>query len=139
MANNYQPHGLQTQTGFPPDMNLGESQASGVSSQSAQRSSLASTSSAHSQGAEIPEADEDTVDAASFTNQPSIFDLQPQPGKIIAPKLRPRTISESSAGSGGGRDRHPSGPGNKGKTANNNKDGLVSIFHCCKLNSTQTL
>lgn len=138
MANNYQPHGLQTQTGFPPDMNLGESQASGVSSQSAQRSSLASTSSAHSQGAEIPEA-EDTVDAASFTNQPSIFDLQPQPGKIIAPKLRPRTISESSAGSGGGRDRHPSGPGNKGKTANNNKDGLVSIFHCCKLNSTQTL
>ncbi|KAH3710874.1 hypothetical protein DPMN_070370 [Dreissena polymorpha] len=98
-------------TGFPQDVNLGESQNSAITSQSNQsekRSSIASNSSISQ------EEQEDTVDAQNpgnfYLHQPSIFDLQPAQTRIIAPKLRPRTISESSNGSGGGgRDRHPSG------------------------------
>ncbi|KAH3710785.1 hypothetical protein DPMN_070280 [Dreissena polymorpha] len=97
----------------PPcdNVNLGESQNSAITSQSNQsekRSSIASNSSISQ------EEHEDTVDAHNLRNfyshQPSIFDLQPAQTRIIAPMLRPRTISESSNGSGGGgRDRHPFG------------------------------
>ncbi|XP_052250710.1 uncharacterized protein LOC127857963 isoform X3 [Dreissena polymorpha] len=108
---NHWSHSQNKLTGFPQDVNLGESQNSAITSQSNQsekRSSIASNSSISQ------EEHEDTVDAQNpgnfYSHQPSIFDLQPAQTRIIAPKLRPRTISESSNGSGGGgRDRHPSG------------------------------
>ncbi|XP_060586263.1 uncharacterized protein LOC132742001 isoform X4 [Ruditapes philippinarum] len=114
----------QTSHGFPPDVNLGESQTSAVSSDSAKRGSLASTSSfPQDNGIEA----EDHVDSAGLHEPaPSIFDLQPTQQKIIAPKLRKRTTSETSTGSGVGRDRNSSGNHNhqQKQKSDNNKDSL---------------
>lgn len=105
---------------------MGESQTSATSAETAKRSSLASTSS-YSQDNPGDEGD-DQVDSAEPA--PSIFDIQPAQQKIIAPKLRKRTISETSNGSTAGRERHPSG--NRGQQQQQqksaDKDSLVRMF-----------
>ena len=118
----------QASHGFHPDVNLGESQTSATSVDSAKRSSLTSSSSFPQDNGAEPE---DHVDSTGLHEPaPSIFDLQPTQQKIIAPKLRKRTISETSTGSGVGQDRHPSGgqghQQQKQKT-DSNKDSLVRI------------
>ncbi|XP_052789106.1 uncharacterized protein LOC128223773 isoform X2 [Mya arenaria] len=121
---NHWSHGHQRgQPNFPADVNLGESQTSAVSGQSTQSGMSNKRNSIASESSVTPDEGEDHTDSnAGYVQQPSIFDLQPAGGRIVAPKLRPRTISESSTGSGP-RDRHPSGPGSKSqKTADNGKD-----------------
>lgn len=104
---------------LPQNVNLGESQSSAMSGH---RSSLASEDT-------VPDESEDQVDSMGFEPTPSIFDIQATQGKIIPPKLRKRTISESSTGSGA--DRHPvnnrSQSQSEAKKSDSN-DSMVSII-----------
>lgn len=118
----------QNQPCFHPNVNLGESQTSVLSAaDSGKRSSIASTSS-FSQDVTGEEGG-DQLDSGGFNPAPSIFDIQPAQQRIIAPKLRKRTVSETSNGSSAGQDRHPSGNRSlQAQQSADNKDSLVRMF-----------